>query len=520
MSKDFWDDDAKPVSTNSFWEDDSAPVAHPNNTPVESAVRGFAQDASLGFADEATGGAEALKDVVTNKDKHLKDYLDLYRQHRDESRSNYEQAEKDNPWSYKGGQLAGSLATAAVPGLGIAKGAKLLSAAGKMALLGGATAAGSSEADLTKAANSYEDLKKEGGRFANDVTKGAIIGGLTEGAVGGVTKNAPELLRYLAERRAAKAAIGQNKSVIKEAIKSDTLNKMGRDLLTADEAGGKAVGFIDRSGSIAPKVEAKKDFFGKKIGEVSDKIDEVMPNAVSGQEIANSIIEKASKIPDLPQTRGIINRMQETAAQFEQSGNMSFKDAQRLKNQFKVSAQDHTQEITSKTASNDMYHSVKEAMDNTAKTVGDVTDNQGLKELLGSYGEYKGKYKTYKTLDKAAKDREAANLANRFVSPSDYGVGSTAAVVGSLAGGSMGPAALLGIGAAGANKVARTYGSAASASVMDGIADIIQHSPETLGRFLPGMEKALRQGGPELFVMHQMLMEKNPEYRQRFQGGK
>ncbi len=42
-------------------------------TEGESALRGIAQGASLGFADEITGGGEAVKDTLTGKSK-LKDF--------------------------------------------------------------------------------------------------------------------------------------------------------------------------------------------------------------------------------------------------------------------------------------------------------------------------------------------------------------------------------------------------------------------------------------------------------------
>lgn len=78
---------------------------------LESFGRGAAQGATLGYADELTGALEALKDKVTGSDGNL---TDLYRQHRDESRANYEAAHEANPWTYRAGELGGGVASLAI----------------------------------------------------------------------------------------------------------------------------------------------------------------------------------------------------------------------------------------------------------------------------------------------------------------------------------------------------------------------------------------------------------------------
>jgi hypothetical protein len=108
---------------------------------LESGTRGLAQGASMGFADEATGALEALWDKATKGD--AKGFADLYRQHRDESRANYDAAKKANPGTYGASQVGGAVATSLVPGLGEANLAKL-------GVMGAAQGLGSSDADVTK----------------------------------------------------------------------------------------------------------------------------------------------------------------------------------------------------------------------------------------------------------------------------------------------------------------------------------------------------------------------------------
>lgn len=123
---------------------------------LESGARGLAQGATLGFADEIAGGAEAL---FTDKP---------YAQARDESRANFKRAEDVNPNTYLAGELGGGLATAVVPGLSAARGIK--GAMGLGAAVGGISGLGASEAD------NASDM-------ALDFGKGAGVGAVGGGAL-------------------------------------------------------------------------------------------------------------------------------------------------------------------------------------------------------------------------------------------------------------------------------------------------------------------------------------------------
>lgn len=143
---------------------------------VGSALRGAVQGLTLGFGDEIGAaaltpfvyGAEQVKDLLTGKDEN-ESLKDIYKDLRDTSRDADKEAQKDNTVSYGVGELGGGLATMAVPGLNVAKGATLAGRAG-MAATGGALAgAGYSEADNIK------DL-------ARDTAIGGALGGALQGA--------------------------------------------------------------------------------------------------------------------------------------------------------------------------------------------------------------------------------------------------------------------------------------------------------------------------------------------------
>ena len=133
-----WRDSIKEEKGGS-WKDTIKEEA-PEVSQTESGLRGLAQGASMGFADELTGGAEALWEAAKGDPRT---FGELYKAKRDESRANYETAEKANPKTYMAGQVGGAIGTALVPGLGQA-------GIGKLALQGAAQGLGSSEADLTE----------------------------------------------------------------------------------------------------------------------------------------------------------------------------------------------------------------------------------------------------------------------------------------------------------------------------------------------------------------------------------
>lgn len=130
---------------------------------TESGLRGLAQGASFGFADELTG---LLESALTDKS---------YEQARDESRANYKAAEEANPKTYLGGQIGGAVGTALVPGL---QGAGVA----KLAAMGAAQGLGSSEADL---------LEGDLAGAAKDTAIGGTLGAATGLAGKGIQKLLP-----------------------------------------------------------------------------------------------------------------------------------------------------------------------------------------------------------------------------------------------------------------------------------------------------------------------------------------
>lgn len=144
---------------------------------LKSLLRGAANSATLGFGDEIVGGVNALKDIATT-DKEMGDLGDLYTQYRDRYREGTKAAQQANPGAYTAGELAGGLATIAMPGSAI-KAPSLAKAALQGAGYGAAMGLGNAEGDL-------QDQ-------AIGTAKGAALGA----AMGPVAKGAGEAFQAL-----------------------------------------------------------------------------------------------------------------------------------------------------------------------------------------------------------------------------------------------------------------------------------------------------------------------------------
>ena len=488
------------------------------NTPMESAAQGAIQGASMGFADELEGGLKAGVQAISNpsKVKGLNDLISSYQTYRDTARARNERARQDNPVAFTGGEIGGSVATAFVPGFGwmnVGKGASTVAKIATAAKAGAAIGAGTSTADLTKG---------EGEQFLKDTAQGAATGAVVQGTLSGagsVAQGISDRFKNIPEMRAVKAVTGQNISALRQ-ISDTTLKsagdvgasnarivKVGRDIL--DEPG--VLGPLSKVEDIAPKLGQARQKYGELIGQVGDQIDQLAPQAVDAKNIANNIVSYAESIPQTMQGQRLKDKLVEEAANFEKIGALSFKDAQKFKNQFKYKAVDADALISNQDATNKVRSIIASEMDQTAEKLSQDGPPE-VQNLLQNYQLYKSKYGSFKAASDAATDRVQKNLTNRFVSPSDYGIGSAIGVAGSIAHGAIDPSTIaLGAGAAMANKFARERGSALAAKTADGILKAYQSGgAQALIEAARPIIDAARQGNASAILTFQILNQSDP----------
>lgn len=127
--------------------EEAAPTSpDPKTSAAEAFGRGAAQGATLGFADEIAGLGKALFNTNIAEPRSGDFFGQKYRKGRDETREADKTAQAEHPGWYTGGNVAGTVATSFVPGLGVAKGAGALKTALAAGRIGAAQGLGESEA--------------------------------------------------------------------------------------------------------------------------------------------------------------------------------------------------------------------------------------------------------------------------------------------------------------------------------------------------------------------------------------
>lgn len=257
----------------------------------ESAISGAAQEATLGFADEAfagvAAGAQRLAGVLGAESVRGKSIGDLYKQNLDRYRAEDVAAYKANPASYIGGAVGGALLPVNAGRLakGLGKGAAYATA-------GGVSALGHSEGDTL-------------GEVATDTSigalGGAVLGPLAEKAVSGVGRVGEEVVKKItgkAARTLTPEQVGQMAGVAYK---------------TAESKGGtlspKLVNkFADDIANIAPQTEAGKLFSGNtKFTEAAAAVNRLRDKPLT-LKAAQEIDEGLSGLIDLAKDGGMMTK--------------------------------------------------------------------------------------------------------------------------------------------------------------------------------------------------------------------
>jgi len=442
---------------------------------LDSAARGALQGATMGFADEISGGLEALWEKAKGDPTT---FGELYKAKRDESRSNFKTAEEANPASYTTGQIGGAIGTAFVPGLG---GATL----GKLALQGAAQGLGSSQADLTEG-----DIAGA----ARDTAIGGALGagaGLAGKAISaGASKAAPYLKQGMnaigdvfesgAEKLAVKATGATGAQASRFAPGA------GRELL--DEG---LIKFGDDAAKIAERVGQRHDLAGKAIGESLDTLEQ---RGVMGS-IDNVVANLESQIDELSKTPGnerIIKQLQSEVDNLYLRGesNLGINATEQAKRNFQGQTNYFSPEAEKK-ASGRLADSFKSEVERAA-TEADPALAQKFMDEKKAYG-------LLSPIKEAAEKRAMQQAQAPF--------GGLTDIVAGTAGGPKGLAIKYGM-----DQVARR--AASSGAVMsDRIADIVRNQPQLLGKFAKPLQEAAQRGGSSLAATHFVLQQTQPEYR-------
>lgn len=264
---------------------------------LESLLRGAGQGATLGFADELTGGGEALGDLLSGKTDELGGILEAYRKHRDESRAAYQAAEEENPLTYNLANLAGSFAIPAgalgAAGKAATFGERALAGFKAGALAGGLGAMGGSQKDATQ--GEAIDLAKEG-------IGGALLGGgLGAGAnailpVAGKAagdwlkefKGTQQISNAFQKARAGEEMFGTAAATRETEKTKDVVKQIGKVIDEVRDYSGKLKGKALESSDKIPIMDTYKS--------LNDKLDSIVPASADEERLITKYKSMLNKL--------------------------------------------------------------------------------------------------------------------------------------------------------------------------------------------------------------------------------
>jgi hypothetical protein len=304
------------------------PRARPQVPMIESALRGGAQGLTFDFADEIEGGVRGLRDYAQN-DKGLGD---SYREAVNKVRQEYDDAQADNPGTYLAGNVAGSLATAAIPGLGAGKLAQGAGLAAKTAR--GLGAFGKAVTPVAGAAAKELALKgalggalsglgvsrqKDGGTMFDsfdhlsnsleDTAGGAALGAAMPTVLKGLGKAAGAVKDAAKPSRIASVLLGAPEEAVELYLKnkSGVDNALPRSALTE-----RTMGVIDDlKRQVQGGSQASRKILTDEGATVSgDAIADIM------QRKADDILQRSEGVVDDPQTAAALNWLRETSEKY------------------------------------------------------------------------------------------------------------------------------------------------------------------------------------------------------------
>lgn len=370
------------------------------------------------------------------------------------------------------GGLGSSAGRAAVKAAGLEGAKSIAGRAGAKALELGAAGAvegalfGAGQA-VTEDALGRADLNAEsliahaGLGAALGLGSGALLGGggslATSGArkaVGAVkskigASNAQEILEDFAGERALKAALGQQKKAFTQLEDKGLTDRAKQYLL-------KEIGIdkFDNTESLAQKLASRRDALGSQIDDLVTKLDAggASPK-LTGEAIADRIEKEIVPKIDPVAQKSTRDAMQAAADGYRAApGSLKFSEAAQMRRAAQANANyDAAMPRPTQQAWADVAkvwnNSIDEAAEPALKKLGAAGD---------AYKKAREEFSLAQRLTDYAEDRAHGNAANRFVSPSDYGVGG---VVGLAAGDPV-----TGLASAAAHKVIRERGNAFAAN--------------------------------------------------------
>ncbi len=393
---------------------------------------------------------------------------------------------EEHPGANATRSVAGAIGALSIP----IPGAQMTGVPGAAVRIGGAiTGAGTDTLLRTGDPDKVRQAGTVGGLIQSGIEAIPLLGKVAavargQGALTDATEAAAEKVGAFADERALKAATGQNKRALKEIYQTKGIEETGNLLRTSNEfAPEPVVQFGSSQNTVKDRAAAAAEKAWSKVTSIYKTVDQAAGGAaIDGKSIADGIRQRAAGIEPLAKNQGVLNSLEAEAAAIEKMGPMSLERAQELKNNFVfkfANPQTHSLGL-------DGNNAIREAF---TETIGD-TIRKADPTLASQWGTAMDAYGKFASTAGAASDRAVANISNRLISPSDYAMGATGALLSNAGKGDASAIAqgTIGTAVALAHKVVRQRGSAMSSAASGQLAEILSASPETAAAVMSSLQ--------------------------------
>lgn len=510
MSDVEWVDDKTDHSGD--WVDDPHPSEQSKpETQADAALQGFGNGLTLGYAPQLQAMAEKpiakLYDLV-NGTNVSDDISDDYTKRRDDWIKRQEQLAQDNPKTFIAANLAGtgvgmaamSPISALRAGGTVAKGASTAAKVG--ASLGRATRAAAQGATLAALSNPGDvegqvDPLRLDARLSNSKL-GALFG--AGGAIAGdaIATTADKARAYLRSKAAQKAfkSAGPTLKDYRTAAARGDVEKLGGFMLDNN-----LLGAGDTFDDIASKAGALNDQAG-------GELDDIYKLAVANHEGSglgyNPAVDKQKlmalaeeRLGDHVDKAAALNKLSSYLDEVGQKYGEGFnpKAMQNVKSAMDEKINYSRNPLMKDPASEKAFSAgrgyMNDKIDETIRALSGSEAGDALSAANSKYG-------MSKTIEQIAKDRSSREAANRFLSPSDYGMSAVGALGGAMTGDSPEQKlrnAAMGAALGFANKGMRQYGNPIVAQSLNSLSSKLAAIPRfaEMARQNPQAYRALVQ---------------------------
>jgi len=464
-----------------------APPAAAAPSEAESAMRGAAQGATMGFSNRIEGAGNALMDKVLGNDQG-KSLSDLYNQREAQATSSNAAAQAAHPYIYGGANLAGGVGTGLLTG-----GMGATTSLGRMAVGAGMGAAAGVGYGNPSSVNDG----------AAEALKGALVGGAVSGVAEGISNALnPSSLKSTAENMAEKAtgATGKQRGLF-------TPNT-GRELLDRD-----IVNFGSSPSDIAGNAQGAMDAAeAQKSGLMSGELSKA---TVDSNDVYDYIRNKISAMSGDPSKAPLATKLESklediTNAVGDSGSEIPLGQSEEIRRGFDKAAKWSSNSDSNELEANKIVaNAYREAGEDAAKSVSP--------EAGQAFKEAKTTQHILIPAQEAAEKRADVLNQSPIGGLLDIGASGVGASIGhAIGGGPLGT--VVGAGAGLVTKALRPRLASMGAVSADKLADVLRATPAALGPWAEQLTQAMSRGATSLGATNYVLMQTNSDYRQHMEN--